>query len=887
MEKIKEELNNLINLYKKRNDIEKLTKNIEEKKKQLEKLDNKVKLEIDVQLKSIAQKELEVAQKEFEKMQKDKKTQQEELSKKFENYKKSLELVIDEELKLKNYKTKSQLDDLKSLKDSYEKNANDAEKTVKRLINDLTEGKRIDESMLVDEKNKVNVNRELATEIQKEIEKKLKNYTEIESDIELYSDLTYLKLRIQTLSLEQLNENTEKDFYEKYFQDKKTTEQTKSKDDNQDNKKDNEKIETKEDKPNEPQLTEQQKREMVEAYLALEEKNVKAYIKLRDCLQHAWEFKGQDNNKAGKISLENAQNYEKNIEKYENQLLEMAEKVDPYLNQEDINKIIEYGNNKKAIFREIREIKEKILNIGTQEQSNPKIPEPKDPEPTKPNNNEKQKDVNNLHFYANLKETKFVIKYTLDKDEQCDYVNYQAITKWGIISEALQKVYPEIDFASEDGQQELKKYEDADPNLVKVLSNNKNRLEEYIALLNGEKKIDVNDKNALKITYDIRKLSKCELSKKEKEAIEDYAFKHRDIAEVKKNALQSIKFKFREMKEKRENKKAVKALKSGKIVTPPVKDGISSEAKDTITKMVDDKNKRAKNIDSMDQFILSDEEKQKLKEEKDKRIKEEKQRQDEERIKWQIENISKKIENATSNEEKVAYQKLLKEKLDEQAKLNKTKIDNTKKSEKDSNDIKSEKSKSEEQIEPEKPKADEQKDELKKPTSNWRDSMKVEPKIETTAQEQETPTETPINNEKNKKEETGNSANPTEPKKSDDLIELIKQKTLLEQKLNDLPKDDENRNGLEIVLKTLDGQISEIHQKNLNESVGVKKDIVKGIEQRKKSLEDKIASMPEGRNKEIYREAIGIMDKNIQELESIISDDIKKSGEKPDKREDR
>lgn len=677
------------------------------------------------------------------------------------------------------------------------------------------------------------------------------------------------------------------------------SEDNKPKDDNQtklDDKKDNQTIEPKDDKPNEPELTEQEKRKMVEEYLALEEKNLKAYKKLRDCLQHALEFKAQNNNKAGKMSLENARNYEKNIEKYENQLLEMAEKVDPYLNQEDINKIIEYGNNKKVIFREIREIKDKILNIGIQEQSNPKPIEKDDKKIveeyfallekklqtfkkliknmdnvllySEQNNNEikklyesnlsraednkqniaeltkqlsemkekveqyldqeekekiekykiqekendkrckeleqeiaekaktveaSKKDVNNLHFYVDLKdlkETKIVIKYTLDKKEECYDVNYQVSDKWRIIRKALKNVYSEINFESEDGQQELQKYENADPNLVTVLSNNKNRLEEYIALLNGEKKIDVNDKNALKITYDIRKLSKSELSKEEKEAIEDYAFKHRDIAEVKKNALQSIKFKFREMKEKRENKKAVKALKSGKIVKSPVKDEISSEVKDTLTKAIDNKRK---------------------KEEKDKLFNEYEQ--------------------------------------------------NAKK----------------------------QGDEFEKLTSNWRDSMKVEPRIETTAQEQETPTETTIDNKKDEKQETGNSTKPNEPKELYVLAELITKKANVEQKLNDLPKDDENRNGLKIVLKTLDEQISKIKkQQKLSKTTDEAKAMLEKVIEDKKKLEVEMASMTEEKNKEYYKETIEIMNKNIQELESIISTNMEKLGKNlPDKREDR
>lgn len=127
-----------------------------------------------------------------------------------------------------------------------------------------------------------------------------------------------------------------------------------------------------------------------------------------------------------------------------------------------------------------------------------------------------------------------------------------------IANEQLLKTY-------KDQQEQLNvngkqvEFQYADPNIVVALKNNPEKLQEYADFLNGKKKIDKEQKMSFNIKYDIRGLSKSEMSDEEKQQIEDYAFIHRNIAKIKKTPIQAIKFAFKGLLEKFRKVKALPA----------------------------------------------------------------------------------------------------------------------------------------------------------------------------------------------------------------------------------------------------------------------------------------------------------------------------------------
>lgn len=223
MEEIKNKLEEMIKVAENKQKIEELDNSVKEKEKELEQLGKELSLSmigtVDKQMKK---EEVEKASEEFEKMKSEKESQQKDLNEKFENSKSDLISSIDEEMS--KYKKKSEIDNLKSQKQAYEKIAENAQKTIDNAIRDFNEGKQINQAIVDNAREELKANKEKAAEI----ESKLKGYIELESNLEQYKDLEYLKTRIQGLRVTGIDKNLESGFVSKYFGEKENEEEQKN-----------------------------------------------------------------------------------------------------------------------------------------------------------------------------------------------------------------------------------------------------------------------------------------------------------------------------------------------------------------------------------------------------------------------------------------------------------------------------------------------------------------------------------------------------------------------------------------------------------------------------------------------------------------------------------
>ena len=164
----------------------------------------------------------EKASEEFEEMKSEKESQQNDLNEKFENSKSDLISSIDEEMS--KYKKKSEIDNLKSQKQAYERIAENAQKTIDNAIRNFNEGKQINQTIVDNAREELKTNKEKATEV----ESKLEGYIELESNLEQYKDLEYLKTRTQGLRVTDIDKDLESGFVSKYFGEKENEEEQKN-----------------------------------------------------------------------------------------------------------------------------------------------------------------------------------------------------------------------------------------------------------------------------------------------------------------------------------------------------------------------------------------------------------------------------------------------------------------------------------------------------------------------------------------------------------------------------------------------------------------------------------------------------------------------------------
>lgn len=211
---------------------------------------------------------------------------------------------------------------------------------------------------------------------------------------------------------------------------------------------------------------------------------------------------------------------------------------------------------------------------------------------------EKKEELNDVNIISYTSDDGPTISYKKGDKEFSRTAIYKYDDKMVEIKKILSKINPKIDFESEDGKNELKKYEKADFNIVDVLKNNPERLQEYIDLLNGEIEQDTEDAKALKISYDIRKLNKAKISKEEKKELETIAYEHRDIADVKTTFFQKIKFAFRGFKDRMNKSKEQKLLEAGQNKDISEESELDSETKKAIEKGIKEKHANKENTEN-------------------------------------------------------------------------------------------------------------------------------------------------------------------------------------------------------------------------------------------------------------------------------------------------
>ena len=223
MEEIKNKIEEMIKVAENKQKIDELDNSVKEKEKELEQLGKELSLSmigtVDKQMKK---EEVEKASEEFEEMKSEKESQQNDLNEKFENSKSDLISSIDEEMS--KYKKKSEIDNLKSQKQAYERIAENAQKTLDNAIRDFNEGKQINQTIVDNAREELKTNKEKATEI----ERKLEGYIELESNLEQYKELEYLKTRTQGLRVTDIDKDLESGFVSKYFGEKKNEEEQKN-----------------------------------------------------------------------------------------------------------------------------------------------------------------------------------------------------------------------------------------------------------------------------------------------------------------------------------------------------------------------------------------------------------------------------------------------------------------------------------------------------------------------------------------------------------------------------------------------------------------------------------------------------------------------------------
>lgn len=170
--------------------------------------------------------------------------------------------------------------------------------------------------------------------------------------------------------------------------------------------------------------------------------------------------------------------------------------------------------------------------------------------------------INSKKYNSDIEKDKMIEYTTEDARQHFSNASYGVESDYDWkklnITKYLKKAFPESD------EKKLEEFKNADPNIVKILSNNPKQLQEYADFLNGKK--EKNEKMSFNLEYNIR----GKMPNEQKKDLEEYAFINRNIAKVKKTPIQAVKFAFKGLLEKF---RKVKALPSADLIkTVPVKD---------------------------------------------------------------------------------------------------------------------------------------------------------------------------------------------------------------------------------------------------------------------------------------------------------------------------
>lgn len=166
MEKIKNKIERMAELSIKKEQLDELTIKLNEKEKRLKDLNQELQLTMIGSIdRKIKNEEVEKANKEFEDMKQEKIDSKEKLNEEFESRRESLLSEIDTEMS--KYKEKSELEQLISQKNAYEKVAENAQKTIDNALKDLEEGKDINQALLANAREELKANKSKSEELRK------------------------------------------------------------------------------------------------------------------------------------------------------------------------------------------------------------------------------------------------------------------------------------------------------------------------------------------------------------------------------------------------------------------------------------------------------------------------------------------------------------------------------------------------------------------------------------------------------------------------------------------------------------------------------------------------------------------------------------------------
>lgn len=212
MEEILKELSNMDEFNSKKEENLSNQQTIKEEKKQLEELHKKLELTLlGSNDRKIAQKNYDDKKTEIESKENEASENTKKVIEAFEEQKARTIEVID--LEMNKYKKKEEIDALISQRNAYAKMAENSKKGIEKMIADINEGKDIDHSFsLKMERESLQVNSKKAEELDTEI----KGYKVLEDNEKTFSDLTYLRARIQGMRFDNLKSFKEDPFLKEY-----------------------------------------------------------------------------------------------------------------------------------------------------------------------------------------------------------------------------------------------------------------------------------------------------------------------------------------------------------------------------------------------------------------------------------------------------------------------------------------------------------------------------------------------------------------------------------------------------------------------------------------------------------------------------------------------
>lgn len=212
MEEILKELSNMDQFNQKKEEYIANQQKIKEEKKKLDELHKKFELTLlGSNDRENAQKEYDDKKEEIEDKENKISENKEKTIKEFEEQKTKIIKTIDSEMS--KYKKKAEIDALISQKNAYVKMAENSKKGIERMIADINDGKDIDYYMsLKMERGALQENTKRAEELDAEI----KGYKVLEDNEKVFSDLTYLRTRMQGMNFDNIKNIKDDIFFKEY-----------------------------------------------------------------------------------------------------------------------------------------------------------------------------------------------------------------------------------------------------------------------------------------------------------------------------------------------------------------------------------------------------------------------------------------------------------------------------------------------------------------------------------------------------------------------------------------------------------------------------------------------------------------------------------------------